>query len=343
MDYHVSRGRRGFRAFGMFADPGGISAIVGGDFIPANHPNYDESLAWLCDELAAREAWLLNCSLVNCNWGALQSLDQRAHLQREAAIIVHRPNVIGQLTNEAGFNGVNVFDFNNPGGLVWTRGSRGTDYQPWHPEWDAFDFETNRDDDFERKYKDYLDQRTGSNPDGGVFGSEHKFAGPGGVSEMIGIGDVDQSGKTTANPFKIWQFVAGLKIVGCSFVILHGRSGIAGNLPVVNGSEDQCLDAGVEAGNLPLGRCADGEYQRGNSPGESQNSRLPVLHFDRDGDGGRPMSGTLRTHAMIVGNDAEVIAPGPGPEYTAVAANGWGIRETFKFQGQPGNVLLAQK
>lgn len=244
--------------------------------------------------------------------------------------------------NEMPFNGFDAGQLAKPSGMLSGRCSMGTDALPYNPPWDQTIFEFARGDDFERSYKSVYDLYTGDTGDVKVTFTSPVFA-----DEMIGIGEAYEPGRTTNDPFKCWQLTAGTKLMGGCGIIAHLREGIAGNVPGPIALD--CLDAMIEAGELPFGDHAypAGSYTRGLAPHDPgaqwngvypQNTSLPVLHHDIEpSDGGYPGSsaGTLRTHAMIIGNTADVIAPGPGPNYRITEANGWRISERFTFRDKP--------
>jgi hypothetical protein len=249
--------------------------------------------------------------------------------------------------NEYQKNGFNPAALRRPRPLA-SQTSIGPDRQPYTPEWDLSNMAAVRDDDFERKYKDIRDQYEGDNADGhDPPRPAHAFTQPIYVNEMIGIGDDNIPGNTTNDPFKCWTYVAGAKIMGAAGVCGHLRTGIFGDTPTPGGLGEQCMDAMVDAGGLPLGKFSFDHYERGNSPWESPNPNLPVEHSDREpitGPDGTEYpynpAGSLRTHAMIQGSTAEVIAPGPGPEYGMVALPGWTIATPFRYRDRPSNVAI---
>lgn len=348
LDGYAALGVGGIRTTGRFTDPGGIGKLVGRHFAHEQHPQWQSRLAWLLERARERSMFVLHPVLVNCQWApTLNQAQQQQYLDETSDVLNDYPEVaIAQLANEAGFNGVDPFQFNRPtGAVLWSRGSRGTGYQPYHPEWDLFDFEGEREDDFERKYKSFLDQRYGDNPDG-VGGPTYAFRGAGIISEMIGLGDNYESGKTTNDPFKVWQFTLGAKMMGCSLIILHSRSGIAGRLPVAGGLEEQCIRAGLAAAQIPFGQFRDGHYVRGNAPYEIPSGDLPVVHHDcvdTFGPDGRfypgHPDGSLRTHAMLSADkqSAECLAPHPVGEYPFAPMPGWTPGQLEQFPGCPVN------
>lgn len=241
--------------------------------------------------------------------------------------------------NEWRKNGFDPAALERPKALA-SQTSIGPDHQPYSPWWDISNMAAVRNDDFERHYKDIRDQYMGDNPDADEGKPPQAWPVPIYVNEMIGIGDVNAPGSTTNDPLKCWTYTAGAKLMGGVGVCGHLRTGIVGDVPTPGGLGEQCMDAMVEAGALPLGEFAFDQYERGNSPDQPQNPNLPVLHYDNFNNPGHEQDGSLRTHAMIRGNRAEVIAPGQGKDYVMTAANGWRIETPFKYRDTPSNVAI---
>jgi|SRR6185369_13063187 len=339
--YMVAHQVEFLRVFGMYN--GGI-----GRFIPAENPDYFDGLKALATILRDKGKRLYFTTNADCQNAPL-TFDPSFY---DRVCDVLRPfadSVLSDFGNEWPFNGFDPKRGHKPAGLISGAGSVGGGYQPLHdPLWDFAQWQGGRDDDFERKYKDVRDQYMGDNTTGNP-GDPPAFAFQCPIieDETIGLGEAYESGRTTNSPYKVWQYVAGSKLMGAAATVLHNRSGIFGNLPLAGGLEEQCLDAGVAASQLPLGRNAFARYERGNSPDQPQNPNLPILHFDIEpspsiGYPGNP-NGSLRTHAMIDGNYAEVIAPGAGPGYVATAANGWRIVKSYGLPGHPANVLICER
>jgi hypothetical protein len=260
--------------------------------------------------------------------------------------------------NEHFKNGVNPALLNRPSRHVASHASCGTDAQPWWttPEWDHEIFEGSREDDFERRYKDGRDQFMGDNANDDF--PAHAFLCPLIMNEMIGIGPIPEPGRTTNNPYKVWTFCAGLKMMGFSGLVGHLRTGIFGDPPVEGDPADQCMEALVDAAELPLGENAFGGYQRGNAPYDEhgnpigQNPNLPIEHHDIEpGDfpggihyPGDP-KGSLRTHSMSDGVTWQVCAPGAGPgyEYLQHPKPGWKLLNSFGWGSNPKNVGIFGK
>lgn len=323
----VSRGLQWERVFGMYN--GGI-----GRFIPALYPDYFRrwrELTDRCAEVGQRIEAVVNA---DCQKPPL-SFDPGL-FDGVAWSLLGAWNVLALSGgNELPFNGVDALRLTKPQGLLSARGSMGTDAAPFRPWWDLDIYETPRDAQMARKYKGVWDIY-----DAGGFV-------PILIDEMIGIGDVDEPGRTTASPFDCWQLTAGAKMVGAAGICGHLRAGITGNVPAPGGFGEQCIDAMVAAGKLPLGANAFAHYERGLAPDQGQNPNLPILHHDREAspdlDYPGSSAGSWRTHAFIAGNRAEVIAPGPGPDYRAIAANGWRIVDAYAFPGHEANVLVCER
>lgn len=354
IQWAISRGLRWFRVLGMFANPGGIPTEIGpngsplGPFIPADHADYFTSLASLADYLASQGVRLLYAIFADAQFAPLNAIDQQSHLDQVAAVLAHRWNCTGDLVNEGPFNGVDAYAFAKPSGtgILWSRGSTGTDTQPYSPTWDLAQFEPTRADDFERHAKDVRDQYTGDNSPGPGT-PPVVFSCPVFVGEMIGVGNNFESGRTSNNPFKLWQFTLGCKMFGAPLVIAHLRVGIPCRVPIGGSVEEQCIDAMVNASLLPFGRNFEGEFHRGNSPWQDSDPNLPIVHHDIEEqtgpDGtvypGDP-NGSLRTHSMLLGARSEVIAPGPGTNYQLIADHGYSLTTILKLSGYPANAAV---
>lgn len=350
IDHHAKNGIRIIRTTGMHGNGIGQGTSYG-NLDPFLTPNYYNSLAWMQEYCAGAGIRLLHSILADCQPGELNySNSMQQQLYRDTISLIGSSwNIIPELGNEWGKNGFDPLNFNRfTAPRINSRGSVGTDRQPFHPHWDIAHFEASRNDDFERHYKDVRDQYEGDNPDGSI--PPYAFKCPVFIGEMIGISDVNEPGRSTNNPFKIWQYVAGCKIMGAPIVILHSRSGIYGRIPSIGGLEQGCLDAGVEASLLPLGLNFEGEYQRGWEPNRGQNPKLPVTHRDSkdytDENGvfwsGDP-KGSERTHAMIVGNRAEVIAPTDNDQYSQSDSGGWRTTQEFRYKDFPANVRVSER
>lgn len=265
--------------------------------------------------------------------------------------------------NEWGKNGFDPAKLPRPAGVIAAHASTGTDAQPWWatPEWNFEIFEGSRDTDFERKYKDGRDQYMGDNSPSPDIPA-HAFLVPLVMDEMIGIGPVDEPGRTTANAYKVYTFTAGLKMMGFAGIVGHLRSGIFGEPPVDGDPADLCMEALVEAAELPLGEFAFAAYQRGNAPYDDhgdaipQNPHLAVVHHDiepgdfRRDDGtvihypGDP-EGSLRTHGMGDGTTQQIVAPGAGPGYRFIEnpKDGWVLVEAYGWRTSPKNVGILRR
>lgn len=321
------------RPFGMYN--GGI-----GRFIPSEYPNYFDAWRELGEALAGRGLRFEPVVFADCKDDATWPLHfDPAFFDRVNDALAGLWNIFPSGGNEMPFNGFDAGRLRKPSGALSIRCSMGTDALPFHPPWDIVAFETSRNDDFERAYKSVWDLYNGQTGEVSVT-----FERPVLIDEMIGIGEVNEPGRTTADPFKCWQLAAGAKLMGAVGICAHIRTGITGDFPAPGSLAEQCVDAMSAAGRLPLGAHAFGRYERGLSPGEGQNSNLPIIHNDRDLGENVPQNpaGTWRTHAMIEGNSAEVIAPGPGDQYHAQPANGWRIVESFTYGREP-NVFRCER
>lgn len=324
LSWATGHGLAWLRSFAMYN--GGI-----GRFIPAEYPNYFTKLREFVDACGDHGLRVEIVTYADCQNPPL-TFDP-AFWDRVTETLAGAWNVLPSGGNEQPFNGFDPLRLHKPAGLLVGRCSTGTDAAVYEPTWDFGIYETARDDQFERKYKGVYDEY------------QRAITVPILIDEMIGIGEADESGRTTANAFKCWQLTAGAKIVGAMGICAHIRAGITGD--PIGPNADTCVAAMVEAGALPIGQHAFGRYVRGQAPNESPDPNLPIVHADIEPapDLGYPGSpaGSLRTHAFIDGGEANAIAPGPGPSYVGIAANGWRIEQAFAYRDCPANVFICRR
>lgn len=231
--------------------------------------------------------------------------------------------------NEAPKNGAGVPMFDMPAAqtLVQSKGSNLGDQLPPVPVWTkgASCFHPNRDDFVRKGGKSGLDLRNGETTEG--------IAIPGVIlyDENIGLGEVDEPGRTSANPWAMWQFTAWCVMAGIGYANAHIRSAING-LDVPGPRADQCVRAMVDAAKRIPQTFALGEYQRGNSPGEPQNPNLPFLHFDSE-QPNPPTNGAKRSYCLWNGSEGLfiVIEPLPGWTPEQMLKPGFSIIESWGY------------
>lgn len=340
-------GVSGIRALGMYwAEPGqGI-----GKFDPRNYGG-----SW--GRLRAFGEWLNSEGLLlHFTCGAdhqteqLKTIDMEDFYKRSVQALDGLAAVV-DVGNELPKNGIDPPQFAMPSAatLVQSKGSGLGDQLPPLPPWPGNAvscFHPNRDDFPRRWGKSLLDIRAGDTSTG------ESIKGCIILDETIGIGEQDEPGRTSANPWALWQATAWSVMAGAGFVNAHIRSAING-LDVPGPIGDECVRAMVDAARRIPQTFALGEYQRGRSPWEPQNPELPFLHFDSEDitgpDGtfypGNRIHGAKRSFCLWNGDEGLFIAIEPMPQWTpeTMLKPGVSILERWGYAGQVETVYRVRR
>lgn len=234
-------------------------------------------------------------------------------------------NVILGGGNQWNKNGFDPLQLPRPAGFS-SRGSGLEDALPILPPWDLAEFHPSRSE-FQRKFKSVYDLRIGDTTEG--------LAVPGPITftEPIGIGDTNDPGRTTNDPFLMWEFAAGCKLMGVQSLYGHLRAGVTLDVPVSGGAGERTFDAMVDGWMRTPGQFAFGSYARGEANGS--NHTLALYHTD---------ALALRTYEMRVGQQSGVIVVDPQPAWTPILQDGATIKQSIGYgHGHPDTVFLMQR
>ena len=270
-----------------------------------------------------------------------QPTNQASMFTQVAIAFNGAPNVIMSGGNEADKNGWSPENFAKPSMLTSSKGSRVGDALPFHPVWDLADFHPDRGDGsiengYVRKCKSWHDLYVGDTTE------LVAIDGPINCDEPIGLGPVEEPGRTSANPNDWWEFTAGCVGFGACAVTAHTRSTLVESTFAIPDAHTTALVvAGIDALNVIPRDFAFGEYSRGEANGE--NTQLPLVHLDRFFNGGERPQGAVRTYSMRVGNQALVMALQPGALWTPQPQAGWRIEQAFERPDGLATMFLMSK
>jgi hypothetical protein len=338
--YATSRGVSVFRAFGMFANPGGIPAALGGTILdPRAHADYWAKLASLEAMVESFGGRLLATALADCQYPPLTALDQQGFLDAWAGTLVPT-QAISEGWNEANGNGVNTRLQFVPLPLL-SKGSMGGTAQPFSPPGSLAHYETSRDPDFPRTCKDLQDNYQGDNANPPIGVTAHRFLDDACalfVGEPIGIGDADEPGRTTADDWAVWQFYVGCVAFGSVLNVAHLRCGITCDLPAPGSPTERCLDAAVAASHLPLLDFVFAPYVRGNA--DDTEPRLLLHHHDAGIDG----TGASRTYQLgpLVDGRYLVMVFQPEAWWAALWRTPVTVLSAFAWLSHPATVFVVR-
>lgn len=303
---YLLRERKAFGANGVHVI--GMCGFDGHTFSPDSWPNYYSALDAFFG-LLSREG--LYCEFVPLT-GARTLYPghdrQVLHAERCYEIARRHPHVLLELTNEYDHSfevGLDVENFTQPAGLLWSRGSGTGDHDPAIPYGTHATFHPGRSDEWPRKMKTAM---------------EYPVACAN--NEPMGGGEVDEPGRRSTNVEDFYDAgaCAALTSAGATFMSEAGKWSEPFGLV-----QRRCAEAFFAGLNVIPAGVGDWTYAK------SVPGGFCLEAHDNDGT---PDS-ALRTFGMLRGNDQWCVVVRPGPTWKAKPINGWRIVETF---GR-GNVL----
>lgn len=220
-----------------------------------------------------------------------------------------QPNVVVELVNEYSQNGVLPNTFNQPGGILISRGSGLSGEFPPYVPWTHVTYHTQRKAEWVRTSKDSHEIREGT-------GSYLAKRCPVAPNESIGAGDTLIPWSRSNVPDDFYWYAATAQLMGAG-ATFHFQNGLFADLPSL--MQQLCAESFFSGISSVPPEAQKWHYTAGHL------SDCPLEHSDTK---------ALRTFAKLNGDQAEAIVIRPTAEWRPVAKNGWTLG---KQQGPLGS------